>query len=59
VDTAWKAFDKDQNGILDKNEINDVIDALLLRVAAEQVAIKVSYHLLGSNNNHLCTHVNG
>jgi len=39
VDAAWRLFDKDGNGVLDKGEIGDVIDGLLKRLSAEQSAI--------------------
>jgi Ca2+-binding EF-hand superfamily protein len=39
VDAAWRAFDKDGNGILDAAEINTVVDALLTRIATEQATI--------------------
>jgi len=39
VDAAWRLFDKDGNGVLDKAEIGDVIEGLLKRLASEQVAI--------------------
>jgi len=39
VDAAWRLFDKDGNGVLDKSEIGDVIEGLLKRLAGEQSAI--------------------
>jgi Ca2+-binding EF-hand superfamily protein len=39
VDAAWKLFDKDGNGTLDKKEISDVIEGLLKRISAEQSVI--------------------
>lgn len=40
VEAAWRVFDKDHNGILDKSEINEVIDTLLGRIAAEQTVLQ-------------------
>lgn len=39
VDAAWRLFDRDGNGVLDKTEIGDVIEGLLKRLASEQSAV--------------------
>jgi len=39
VDAAWRLFDRDGNGVLDKREISEVIEGLLKRLASEQAGI--------------------
>jgi len=40
VEAGWKAFDKDNTGVLDKAQMKDVIEGLLKRIAAEAASIR-------------------